>query len=304
MLNIRVPAYAKINLYLSVVGKRDDGYHDIESVMQTISYYDTVDVTLGIRREGEPRITLTTTDPALPCDRRNIAYRAAEMFLDDYKVRFPGGDDLSGPDIAVKIHIEKRIPVAAGLAGGSADGAAVLRALNSFAGEPLPLDGLCRLGAKLGADVPFCIRGGTALLRGIGDLISPLPPMPGCSIVLVRPHEAVSTAEAYAAIDARGFGDAPALTPLTDALGAHSVTGVADAMYNVFESVMAPGSEIHTVKAELMRLGARSAMMSGSGPSVFAIFTDKDKARRAAKNMEHLGFDAYSVEPVEYNTSL
>ena len=286
MKQLTLPAYAKINLYLSVLDKRPDGYHNIESVMQSVSLADAVTVTVS-PASGAPHITLTMTDNSLPCDAHNIAYRAAELFL----AAHPTADDIG-------IHIVKNIPVAGGLAGGSTDGAAVLRALNTLYGSPFTTDELCRIGAALGADVPFCIRGGTMLARGVGEILSPLPPLPDCTILIVRPHESVSTPEAYRRIDSLGAASPSPLSSMTDALRRSSIADAALAAYNIFESVMPASSEIHTVKRVLDEHGAILSMMSGSGPSVFAVFGCDDDAVRASQALSEKGYVSVVTAPV------
>ena len=287
---MRRNANAKINLYLAVTGKRSDGYHDIESVMQTVSLCDTV--TLDIEPSEKKSVTLTCSDPALPTDSRNIAVRAAELFL----LHHPA-------DVSVRIHIEKRIPVAAGLAGGSTDGAAVLNMMNDSFGDPFTLDELCGLGAALGADVPFCIRGGTAVTKGIGEIIEPCAEMPDAAILIVRPHEKISTAEAYRRIDGLQNVTVPPLSDMIDALAAGSPGMIARASYNVFESVLDEGSEVHRIKAVLSETGAGAVMMSGSGPSVFAMYESAEAAERGKDAAFDLGYEAAITYPVRHRCS-
>lgn len=281
---MKLTAYAKINLFLSVRGRRPDGYHDIESVMQTVSLGDTVTVDAEAAEETE--IALTVTDPALPTGEGNIAYRTARAFLDEVHTA-----------ARVRIHIEKNIPVAGGLAGGSTDGAAVLRGLNDIFGSPMGAYELCRIGARIGADVPFCIIGGTAATYGIGEIVQPTPPLPDCIILIVRPHESVSTAEAYRKIDMLRYGDEKPMGDMLSALGGGRLDGVISSAYNVFEKVMPGGSEVFRVKDALCSCGAHLAMMSGSGPSVFGIFEDASSAERAASALSSLGYDSVVSRP-------
>ena len=278
-------AYAKINLYLAVTGKRPDGYHDIESVMQTVSLCDTV--TLDIEPSEKAAVTLTCSDSSLPTDSRNLAVRAAGLFLS----RHPA-------DVTVRIHIEKRIPVAAGLAGGSTDCAAVLHMMNDSFGKPFSLDELCGLGAALGADVPFCIRGGTAVTRGIGEIMEPCASMRELPILVVRPHEKMSTAEAYSRIDMLTDTVTPPLADMTKALAEGDVDAMARAMYNVFESVLCDGSEVHAIRSALLNTGAKAVMMSGSGPSVFAIYDSVGQAENGKETSSRLGYDSVIAYPV------
>lgn len=280
-----IPAYAKINLYLAVGDKRPDGYHNIESVMQTVSLADTV--TVEAVPSAVTDISLSITDPALPTGAGNIAYRAAELFLSRVNVTAD-----------VRIHIEKNIPVAGGLAGGSTDGAAVLSGLNSIFGAPLTDDELLRIGARIGADVPFCLHGGTASTLGIGEIISPLPTPPDCTILIVRPHETVITAEAYKKIDMLPPRHTPPLSAMTDALARGSLDDIAAAAYNVFEDVMPASSEIFRIKDVLSEHGAVLSMMSGSGPSVFGIFKDADSAGQASEHLARAGYLSVLTAPV------
>lgn len=283
--SLRSKAFAKINLYLAVTGKRPDGYHDIESVMQTVSLADDVTVTL---LPSECRRITLRTNGELPCDRRNIAYRAAEAFLSSPKA--PSG-------LAADIEIGKRIPVAGGLAGGSADAAAVLRAMNKLCGTPMAAEELLRLGASLGADIPFCITGGTSKALGIGDRLSPLPSMPRCAVLIARPHESVSTADAYAKIDTLRAVSKPPLASMENALFGASLHDIASSAYNVFESVMDDGSEIHLIKRVMNENGALLAMMSGSGPTVFGIFADAEAASPAAASLKTAGYEPIIAYP-------
>ncbi len=283
---MKLRAYAKINLYLSVLDRREDGYHNIESVMQSVSLADTVTLEAD-ECGGETEITVSSTDGTLPTDGRNLAYRAAELYLRALNKR-----------AHVRIHIEKNIPVAAGLAGGSTDGAAVLRGLNEILGGALSRDELLGLGLKLGADVPFCLTGGTYGARGIGEELSPLAPLPDCSIVIVRPHGKISTAEAYGKLDSTARGDVPPMSMMTGALARGSLSGVCSAMYNAFETVLDADAEALRVKAALTKSGALAALLSGSGPSVYGIFYDEREAARAVGRMEELGFNSTVTRPV------
>lgn len=270
-------AYAKINLYLDVTGICDNGYHNIKSIMQTVSLCDTVTVETVDYTANECEITLTCSEPAVPTGEKNIAYKAALAF-------FREADITSSK---CKIHIEKRIPMEAGLAGGSTDAAAVLRLLNELYGTPFDTEKLCSIGAKLGADVPFCIRGGTFLCEGIGEVLTKMPSMPECHIVVARGGEGVSTPMAYGLVDEkwnRDFtnsgGDFEALSA---SLSNGDINGITDAMYNIFEDVILPSHSVASKLKEIMLdCGAVGAMMSGSGPSVFGIFDSAESAEKAS----------------------
>lgn len=270
-------AYAKINLHLDVTGKRDDGYHNIRSIMQTVSLHDTVTVERLTPRDGEREIRLTCSDTSLPCDSGNLAYRAATAFFDAAHIC----------EYSVAVHIEKRIPTEAGLAGGSSDAAAVLRALSSLFGDPFTARRLCDIGRTLGADVPFCIMGGTYLCEGIGEMLSPLPPMPDCHIVIARAGRGVSTPKAYGLIDsACGNVFVPRdeeYERLYSSLLGGDISTISASMYNIFEAViLKEHTEARLLREIMLRHGALGAMMSGSGPSVFGIFDDIKKADAAA----------------------
>jgi 4-diphosphocytidyl-2-C-methyl-D-erythritol kinase len=266
-------AYAKINLALDVLDKRPDGYHNIKSVMQTVSLCDRVTVTSGT---GEG-IRVTCDCAALPQGQDNLAYRAAEVFFQET------GKTCDGVDIS----IEKHIPSEAGLGGGSADAAAVLRAMRKLYDPMLPISRLQQMAAKIGSDVPFCVRGGTALIRGRGEEILKLSALPPCSVVLCKPELCCSTARMYALLDEKTVTYHPDTAGLTKALEVQDRQDISERIGNVFEQILPPGSEIFAIRAELLRLGARAACMSGSGSAVFGIFfEDQAGASAAAQKLQ------------------
>lgn len=274
---LKSKAYAKINLYLDVTGIRDNGYHNIKSIMQTVDLCDEITVERLDADTGTKQIGLTCSDPAVPTGEKNIAYKAAIAFFAEAGIE----------SCSCRIHIGKHIPMEAGLAGGSTDAAAVLRLLNKLYGEPFDTDGLCRIGARLGADVPFCIVGGTCLCEGIGEMLTPLPPMPDCHIVVARGGEGVSTPAAYGLIDERWNREFTAsggdYDSLYAALDGGDICGMADSMYNIFEDVILPNHSVASRLKEIMQAcSAAGAMMSGSGPSVFGVFESVDDAKKAA----------------------
>ena len=302
-------APAKINLFLDVTARRPDGYHEISGVMQSISLCDmvTLEVTeptgmylcsLGNHTAGAESITLTCTNPDLPADSRNLAWRAAEKF---FAATGRGCKNLL-------IHIEKRIPAAAGMAGGSTDAAAVLVGLNDLFGRPLTPATLCEVGLTLGADVPFCIMGGAQITEGIGETLTPITPMPACELVVACGGEGVSTPAAYKALDTLyGSFDPAAYTPRTrelttlkSALWQSDLTALCGSMFNLFESVVLPDRPVaRQIKETLLSAGAVTAMMSGSGPSVFGVFPKGDgSAEKAREALEALGIPAWVCEPV------
>ncbi len=282
--------YAKINLHLDVTERRSDGFHSVQTVMQSVSLFDEVTITLG-----EPPFFASCNVTGVPTDEKNIAVRAANLFCAATGFRLGG-----------EIFIEKHIPMAAGMAGGSTDGAAVLRLLNRLCGEPLSWEALCSLGAKLGADVPFCIMGGSAYADGKGDVLHPFAPMPDCTLVIACEGEGVSTPWAYGLLD-RHFGNfeptygyQPKETePLHMALQKGSMSDMCAQMYNIFEEpVLAERPVAARVKQTLLSCGALGAMMSGSGPSVFGVFTEKSIAETASERMRKEGWTPYICTPV------
>lgn len=284
-----VQARAKINLTLDVTGRREDGYHTVKMVMQSVTLHDTVKVTVT-HGERKPRgILLTCNLPYLPVDDRNLAYRAAELFYKETGTLLE----------TCEIHIEKRIPVAAGLAGGSTDAAAVLRALAALHAVGLTDDELCAMGLKLGADVPYCLRGGTMLAEGIGEELTALAPMPHCWVVLCKPPFAVSTKEVYQAIDAVDIKKRPDTAGMVKALEKSDFAGVCRRLSNVMEEVTAAKRrQIGEIKAFLTENGADGTLMSGSGPTVYGLFLDEGRAKTAAKMLSRRFADTFLTETV------
>ncbi len=274
-------SYAKINLTLDVTGKRDDGYHEVEMIMQTLSLFDLV-----IADKTRGGIHLSTNLHYLPSNEKNIAYKAARLFFDETGIR--GG---------VKLRIHKNIPVSAGLAGGSGNAAAVLVLLNMLYNAGLSEKELCSLGAKLGADVPYCITGGTQLSSGIGDVLSPLPPMPKLNILLVKPFINVSTAEVYKEIDSAVITRRPDTAAMTAAIERGDARAVAGNLCNVMEYVTERQYPvISDIKSKMKADGALGALMSGSGPSVFGIFEDYETAFRSAAGFLRSFRDVFVVK--------
>ncbi len=274
-------SYAKINLTLDVLGKRDNGYHDVEMIMQTVSLFDLVivDKTAG-------GITVNTNLKYLPTNEKNIAYKAAKLFFE--KTGISGG---------ARMIIHKNIPVAAGLAGGSGNGAAVLCALNLLFNAGLSIDELCAMGAQLGADVPYCIMGSTQLATGIGEILTPLPPMKKTTVLIVKPPINVSTGSIYERIDSAPIEKRPETKKLIDGLREGNTAAVAENLCNVMESVtetMYP--EIGGIKKKMLLNGAVGAVMSGSGPSVFGIFDDDKKAKLSHDSFAYQYKDVFLVK--------
>ena len=265
--SLQIDAHAKINLSLDVTGRRADGYHLVRMVMQALELHDT----LYMEKTDQPGVQLASDRPELASDRSNLIVRAAELMLKKYL-----------PDQGVKIRLEKRIPLAAGLAGGSADAAAALKGINILFDLGIKEKELCRLGVQLGADVPYCITGGTALSEGIGEILTPLPELPHCYIVLGKPAEGMSTAEAYRALDGRRDVQHPDIDGQIRALRKGHLKGVAEKMGNVLEPVTEERHpEVREIRRLLLAAGAEGARMSGSGPTVFGLFTEESRAKEA-----------------------
>jgi 4-diphosphocytidyl-2-C-methyl-D-erythritol kinase len=251
-------AFAKINLTLDVLGKREDGYHDIKSVMQAISIRDDIEIDIGT---GKPWKLLCDME-GIPTDERNLAWKAAKVFFDTVE---------KDPD-GLEIRILKRIPMEAGLGGGSADAAAVLRALNRHYGEPLSILALAELGAQVGSDVPFCVLCGTAMCEGRGERLRKLPDLPDCFFVVCKPDFSVSTPELYKKIDEKEIGRRPNHQAMESALLAGDLGKVAENIWNVFDPlVTAEHLELNYIKSIFTSYGAVAHQMTGSGSAVFAI---------------------------------
>lgn len=274
-------AHAKLNLSLDVLGKLEDGYHDLRMVMQTVEFGDDLDLVLT--EDGS--FHLTSGRSYLPCDDRNLSMRAAKLFLE-------------GTGLGVRINTVKRTPVCAGMAGGSADAAAVLRGLNKLTGAKRSYEELCELGLRIGSDVPFCIRGGTALAEGRGERLTPLTPLPDCPIVICKPEFAISTPELFGRIDARKNRIRPDTPGILAALERQDLPGVARRMYNVFEDVLSRReSEIFSIKSELLSQGALGAAMTGTGSAVFGLFAEDKAAKSAFEALSAQYRECYLTRP-------
>ena len=269
---MELKATAKINLGLDVLRKREDGYHDLRMIMQMTGMFDRISM---FPRAGRPGISFRTNLPYIPANENNLAYRAAKLLMDEFEVN----DGLS-------INLQKFIPVAAGLAGGSTDAAAVLVGTNKLFHLGLSLEELMVRGKKLGADVPYCLLGGTALAEGIGEVLTPLPNLPSCSILLAKPPVSVSTKEVYGALHADKIENHPDIDGMVEALKAGDLRGVCDRCANVLEDVTAPSRPvIGEMEQDMKKMGALCSIMSGSGPTVFGIFDDESAARKCRNNM-------------------
>lgn len=261
-------SYAKINLTLDVLNRRQDGYHDIKMIMQTVSLFDLI----LVDRTPDSGISVATNLRYLPNNDKNIAYKAAEAFLQK-----------TGADGGAKIMIHKNIPVAAGLAGGSGNCAAVLTSMNMLHGNILTDAELYAIGASLGADVPYCFNGGTQIAEGIGEILTPLDAMPDAYILLVKPQINVATAAIYEQIDSAPISMRPDTEAMQRALSEHDINGISQNLCNVMEAVTEKMYPIvGGIKQKMMMNGALGAVMSGSGPTVFGIFDDFRTAKTSA----------------------
>lgn len=268
MQSLTLNTAAKINLSLDVVGKRADGYHLLSTVMQSVSLADQV--YLELDKQGSGLILLCDT-PGIPLDEQNTACRAARLFL-----------DATGIDAGVRIYIEKKIPAAAGLAGGSSDAAAVLFGLSELCDHPLDAPVLFGLAERIGADVPFCLLGGTALCEGIGEILTPLPAFDGLSVLLVKPDFGLSTPWVFSQLDLARLGSRPDQPALIDAMRQRDLEAMRQATANVLESVSIKAHPVlNEIRGRLTQLGAGLAMMSGSGPTVFGLFADSETCDQA-----------------------
>lgn len=271
MKEIRMKALAKINLGLDVVKKREDGYHEVRMIMQTVKLYDQID----IHKMDKPGIRLKTNLQYLPVDENNLAYRAARLLIEEFGI--PKG---------VSIRLRKVIPIAAGMAGGSSDAAAVLVGLNRIFQLGLTKQELMERSVKLGADVPYCILRGTALAEGIGEKLTRLPAMPKCHVLIAKPGIHVSTKMVYTNLRADELVSHPDIDGQIAAIRERDLCRAAELMGNVLETVTIPAYPvIGKIKEKMMACGALGAMMSGSGPTVFGLFEDEEKARYAYEKM-------------------
>ncbi|MBR4726621.1 MAG: 4-(cytidine 5'-diphospho)-2-C-methyl-D-erythritol kinase [Clostridia bacterium] len=282
-MKLSVNAPAKLNLYLDILDRLPNGYHSLAMVMQAVALYDTV----TLEETAEPGLRLSCSDPALPCDEQNLAHKAATAFFKALG---------EAPHHALRV--EKRIPMAAGLAGGSADAAAVLVGLNALYGRPYDLQALCEIGLTVGSDVPFCVRGGTCLAQHTGGILAPLPPLPACTFVLVKPERAVSTAEAYAAADSVYLYH-PSFTRMLQACAEQDLDGICRLAGNVFEQVIDVPERIE-IKQCLRRYGAKLCQMSGSGPTVFGLFEDEAAAAACAETLQKTYRQVFVAAPLPH----
>lgn len=285
MITLHEGAFAKINLTLDVLDKRDDGYHDIKSVMQTISIRDDIQIDL---QTGEPW-RLECDAEGIPTDERNLAWKAAKVFFE------ATGKDPDG----LTIHIKKRIPAQAGLGGGSADAGAVLRALNRHYDNPFSILALAELGSAVGSDVPFCTLCGTALVEGRGERLQKLPDMPDCCIVVCKPEFSSSTAELYKKLDETTIGKRPDHQAMQSALLAGDLGKVAESIWNVFDPVVTQEHlELNYIKSIFNSYGAAAQQMTGSGSAVYAIVENFEYAAVICSMLKDNYPQVYIAKPV------
>ncbi|WP_312043357.1 4-(cytidine 5'-diphospho)-2-C-methyl-D-erythritol kinase [Anaerotignum sp.] len=291
MKDIRLRARAKINLTLDVTGKREDGYHLIQSIMQTVSLYDGI----YMKRIRKNEIILKSNLAWLPTDNRNLAYRAAELMKAKY-----------GITEGVFIEIDKRIPVAAGLAGGSADCAAVLVGMNRLFELGLSMKELESLAFLLGSDIPYCVQRGTVVSEGVGEILTPVKcPCPMCYVVLVKLPVSVSTASVYRGLNWQSVQDHPDTKGMIQAMAEADITKMGRLLGNVLETVTIPmHPQIAQLKEELVHLGAEGALMSGSGPTVFGLFKEEEDAKKAAATIrKKFGLKEVVVTKIYHSSS-
>lgn len=273
-MKVTVNAFAKINLFLEITGVNDVGYHLLDSVMQSVTLCDKIE----IEQTESERIEVFCDVPDIPCDETNIAHKAARLFFEKI------GEKNSG----VAISIEKHIPHQAGLGGGSADAAGVLVALNTIYGSKLSEAELCEIGVKVGADVPFCIVGGTKRARGIGEKFTAVPYMPECSVVIAKPEFGVSTVKAYADYDLLKNPEKRDVSTVISSLENGDLDALASSLHNSFEQVVI-NDELCRIKKVMFDCGALGSLMSGSGSAVFALFSEKTKAQTCIDALKNAG---------------
>lgn len=285
MITLKACAHAKLNLTLDVVGVRPDGYHDLEMVMQEITLGDAVTLHL---ETGEPWRCVSDSGE-IPCDNSNLAIKAANLFFET------SGIDPQG----LTVEIQKNTPVCAGMGGGSADGAAVLKLLYEHYKKPISQEKLYQIAEKVGSDVPFALFGGTALAREKGQVLRAVSPMPRCRILICKPPFPISTPQLFRVIDSCEISRRPDTENMLEALSAGDIGKVAQQLYNVFEPVVsAEHPEIHDIKEEMLSCGALGVCMTGSGPTVFGIFSDGERAESCYKRLRSHFSDTYLTEPV------
>lgn len=274
MNEYQMKAYAKINLGLDVVRRLENGYHEVKMVMQTVGIYDEL-----CFDRAESGIMITCDTGEIPTDENNLIYKAAKLMMEHYQIKE-----------GVRIHLHKNIPIAAGMAGGSTDAAATMKGMNRLFDLGAGLKELMELGVAIGADVPYCILGGTALAEGIGEKLRALPSAPDCYLLVAKPDINVSTKYVYEHLDAEGISKHPDIDGMVQAIEQGSLQGIIERMDNVLESVTVKAYPIiETIKGRMKELGAVGSLMSGSGPTVFGIFLSEDRVAEAYEQLRAEG---------------
>jgi len=271
--HLGLKAYGKINLGLDVLRRREDGYHDVRMIMQTVGLYDHLDLT----RQAAPGISVETNLYYLPTNENNLVYKAAQLLMEEFHIRE-----------GIHIRVRKFIPVSAGMAGGSSDAAAVLFGVNKMFSLGLSMSDLMKRGVKIGADVPYCLMRGTALSEGIGEILTPLPPIPQCRVLIAKPGVSVSTRSVYENLNVNGLKPQmhPDIDRLLDALNRQDIYSIAAGLGNILEIVsIREYPVIQTIKDKMLEHGAIGALMSGSGPTVFGLFTNLKAAELAYEEL-------------------
>lgn len=284
--SVTVTAPGKVNLVLDITGRQPDGYHILDSVMQSISLSDTITVSCMDGRG----IYSSCDQPRIPCDENNLVYKATRAFLDYFFL---------DPGCAISIDLQKRLPIEAGLGGGSTDAAAVLIALNVLLNVYTGLDTLCKIGEKVGADVPFCILGGTRRITDSGSTMHQMPPMPYCYLLIAKPEAGISTPQAFARYDALTSPARADTTPLLHGLYAADLKQICSGMHNVLEPV-ADVEDVFALKKMILAGGALGAVMSGSGSAVVGVFENRDLAKRCMRRTFSLAKSAFLCTPVSH----
>lgn len=275
MEEIKRRAYGKINLGLDVLRKRPDGYHDVKMIMQMVSVYDE----LTFRKNSEQEIRIVTNKEELPNNEDNLIYKAAKLILERL-----------GSSQGISVVLEKNIPIAAGMAGGSTDAAATLLGLNELLKGNIPMEELLSMGVKIGADVPYCILQGTALSEGIGEVLMPLPAPPACSLLIGKPDISVSTKYVYENLRVDMLKKHPDIDGMRKAIEEQDLEGITSRMENVLETVTIQRYPIiGKIKEAMLKAGAINALMSGSGPTVFGVFASSEEAEQAGREIEKTG---------------
>ena len=291
MDRIHLKAYGKVNLGLDVIGKRPNGYHDVRMIMQTVQLFDR----LSMEKIKENEIQLTTNLSYVPCNEQNLVYKAIQLLRKEFKIKE-----------GVRVHLEKHIPVSAGMAGGSSDCASALYGMNRMFSLGLTTKQLMEYGVTLGADVPYCILRGTALSEGIGEVLTRLPAMPQCYILIAKPAISVSTRFVYENLKLDEIEEHPDIDGIIRSLKNKDLEGVAQRLGNVLETVTVEHHPIIAqIKEQMMKTGAMNALMSGSGPTVFGIYKDLETAKNALFHIRKLRLakQSYLVEPFNIATT-